>query len=586
MSYWTNEDIEAILIQLNDRKLPFEDYAFSALGEGLNLLGRGSSAYVYEAVSRGKKKEKESERQREKEKRAIKVIGFGNRHVDPKAFRDSVDAQRDLALSEKTVVKAFSSVMVRVWIRGEHDVVRAEEIDLYADHKPEGEYLDLQFILMEKLCPVLFMDGLTHTLTPRRLGTYDEKELLKLAYDIAEAIDKAHKGKLIHRDIKPENIFYDPFSECYKLGDFGIAKETPDGMASTVAFTKGYGAPEVVGTLEDRYDQTADIYSFGMSLYVLMNEIRFPGSSNYRPNIHQYTQGYVPPEPVNGSEEFARIVLKMISFDPDDRYQSMEAVINDLDKLKYGHRVKYLREHKSIPLALGTVFALMGASVWKLSFMPDLQLSFSVWGYIFCALCVLKSVMYMYRKKTGYVTAIIFGVGIYLLFATGFVWWKLLLLIFMSFLWNYWQGIMAGGALAANVTFLIMKEYGLSVSAYSEYRWVTVLLLSLSVLLLICHSMQVEKDEWIIKVYLEKNLNWIMAAGVYLSLILIAKGAALQGPVMAGLREKIFGSAAVLWIMTWDPQKVGIWGAVFCVIWMLRVRVLSYFQKIKEKPDA
>ena len=289
MNYWTNEDMEAILIQLNHQSLPFRKYEFSALGEGLSLLGSGASANVYEAVTKDKKKTSA----------AIKVIGFGSRHVDSEAFRHSVEAQRNLGLFENNVVKIHDSIELRVWIEGEHDVVKVEKTGVFDETEPEGHFLHLQFILMEKISPVFSPKKFKNKLFPDKLETYDEKEMLKLAYDIGTAINHAHKNNLIHRDIKLENIFYEPRGEHYKLGDFGIARTTDNGMASTVAFTKGYGAPEVVGTLEDKYDYTADIYSFGMMLYVLLNDIRFPGSENYHPNVCQYVQGYIPPDPMN-----------------------------------------------------------------------------------------------------------------------------------------------------------------------------------------------------------------------------------------------------------------------------------------------
>ena len=244
MDYWTNEDIEAILEQLNRQNLPFKKYEFAALGEGLSLLGSGASANVYEAVTKDKKKTAA----------AVKVIGFGSRHVDPEAFRHSVEAQKEFGLYGDNVVKIYDSIELRVWIEGEHDVVRAEKIGLFDETEPEGHVLHLQFILMEKISPVFSTTKFKRRLIPDKLGTYDEKEILKLAHEIGTAINLAHKNNLIHRDIKLENIFYDPKGERYKLGDFGIARKTDDGMASTVVFTKGYGAPEVVGTLEDKYD--------------------------------------------------------------------------------------------------------------------------------------------------------------------------------------------------------------------------------------------------------------------------------------------------------------------------------------------
>ena len=569
MNYWTNEDMEAILVQLNKQNLPFKKYAFSALGEGLSLLGSGASANVYEAVMKGKKREVA----------AIKVIGFGNRHVDSEDFRHSVEVQKELGRYKNNIVEIHDSVELRVWIEGEHDVVKAEKIGFFDEPEPEGHFLHLQFILMEKISPVLCTNKFKHKLIPDKLKTYDEKEILKLAYEIGTAINRAHKNNLIHRDIKLENIFYEPRGGHYKLGDFGIARTTDDGMASTVAFTKGYGAPEVVGTLEDRYDYTADIYSFGMMLYVLLNDIRFPESENYHPNVHQYVQGYIPPDPINGSDELVHIVQKMISFDPDDRYQSMEEVLNEFDKLQYGHRIKYQREHKNTLLVLGTVFALMGAAVWKLSFMQGLKLDFSLWEYLFCGLCIGRSVCTIHKKKTGLIGLAIFGVGIYLLIVSGFLWWRLLLLIFIATTGDIFYGILGGSAMIANVTYLIMSAASLSESEFSEYRWMAVLLLSLAGVLLEGHALLGERAEKIGKVYFRKNLFWILVTVFYMVLALTEKSIAISTAAPVSIHQRLLGTENVNWILSWNPELVGFFGAGFCVIWMIREWFLVFIEK-------
>lgn len=573
MNSWTNEDIEAIMVQLNNQNLPFKKYEFSSLGKGMNLLGSGASANVYEAVSKGKKIKEF----------AIKVIGFGSKHVDSAAFRNAVDAQTNLGYSStNNVVTIHDSIELRVWIKGEHYVEKVEEIDPYEEDKPEGSFLHLQFILMEKIMPVLTSYRLSYKLIPSKLQEFNEKEIMKLAYDIGIAIDKAHKNNLIHRDIKLENIFYDAKLQQYKLGDFGIARTTDDGMASTVAFTKGYGAPEVVGTLDDKYDYTADIYSFGMLLYVLLNEMRFPESTDYHPTVFQYIQGYVPPEPLNGSDEFVDIVLRMLSFDPDDRYQSMEEVLNEFDKLKFGYRIKYQKEHKSTALILGTVFALIGASVWKLSFMPNLQATFNAWGYIFCILCIGQTIFHLMKKKAGIVSTAIFGVGMYLMISTGFTWWKLLLLFVMPF-GHYWSGIIGGSALVVNVTYWIMHKNSLSVMIFSDYRWIAVLLVSLSLVLLLLHSLLGERDEKIIKTYFGKNMFWIVVTLYYAMLIIIPSCVNMANETSINLYEKILGTDTLLWFLSWNPYMVGICGVAFCVVWMVREWFLIFIEKRQEK---
>lgn len=532
---WTNEDIEAILIQLNHQNLPFGKYEFSALGQGLCLLGKGASANVYEAFQKGKTKNEY----------AIKVIGFGNRHVDSNSFVNSIEAQKELGIYENHVVKIFDFIELRVWIEGEHEVSRVQKIDPYETDRPEGNYLHLQFVLMEKIAPVLSGNRLGHKLSPYKLASYDEQEIIKLAYDIGTAIYSAHKKKLIHRDIKLENIFYTPRGGRYKLGDFGIARTTDDGLASTVAFTKGYGAPEVVGTLDDKYDCTADIYSFGIMLYVLLNEMRFPESNNYHPNVMQYVQGYSAPEPMNGSDDLVKIVLKMISFDPDDRYQSMEEVLNELDKLKYGERVKYQREHRNSALVLGAAFAIIGSVFWKLSFAPEMVLELSALTYLLCTVGIGISIFQIVRKKTDFLSIGIIGVGV----------------------------------LAANITYLMMRNRSLFVTDFYEYRWMAVLLLSLAVVLLFLHCVLGERIESLTKRYLSKNIYWIMVGLYYIFLILLSDSGNIVGESTFHLFSWIFGKDTMDWVRTWNPGLVGIFGVAFCILWVAREGILLFIEK-------
>ena len=569
---WTKEDIEAIMIQLNNQHFPFEKYEFAALGAGMRMLGSGASANVYEAFAKNKKDNKF----------AIKVIGFGDKHVDSVAFRHSVEAQTNLGYSENNIVKIFDSIELRVWIEGEHEVVKAEMIDSDEGQKPEGNYLHLQFILMEKISPVLESFRWNHKLIPYKLAIYDESEIIKLAYEIGLAISKAHKNNLIHRDIKLENIFYDAKGQHYKLGDFGISRTTDAGMASTVAFTKGYGAPEVVGTLDDKYDYTADIYSLGMTLYVLLNEMRFPESNGYHPTVYQYVHGYIPPEPLNGSDELIKVVLKMLSFNPDDRYQSMDEVLNAFDRLKFGRRLKYQREHKSAALTLGTVFALMGACVWKLSFMPDIQPDFGLWEYIFCSLCICKTVLYIFKKNTIPVSTVIFVVGSYVMLLSGFTWWKPIVLLVTAFS-NYWVGIVGGCTVISNVTYSIMEHESFGVKDFARYRWTAVLLISLSVLLLVLHAVLEERDEKITQAYMRKNMFWIVATLLYVFLIPIERVIEMAQEMPVPIYDRLLGSNAIEWILSWNPTMVGICGAGFCLLWIIREWFLLFIEKQYEK---
>ena len=351
MNIWTKEEIEQILIQLDQKGLPFEFYSFDALGEGLCVLGSGASATVYRGHSR-KNKEKTC---------AIKVIGFSNAIGNAVSFAKSAKSQMKISLTNQNVVRIDGYVQLRVWIEGECTVSKTELIDEYTENDASGDYLDLRFLLMEEITPVVCGNKYGRPeILPSRLAFAYENEVLKMARDIGTALDKVHREGILHRDIKLENIFYSYKEECYKLGDFGIAKNTDNGMASTVAFTKGYGAPEVMCNI-DKYDKTADIYSFGMMLYVLLNDLRFPQSKNYNVNLQeQYRVGYVPPTPSGGSKELVDIVLKMLRYNPNDRYQSMEEVLDELEKLIFNDAEKASQSFKRASGLLGLVLTLLG----------------------------------------------------------------------------------------------------------------------------------------------------------------------------------------------------------------------------------
>lgn len=566
MYLWTNDEIEKILIQIDNQNLPFGKFSFVQKEGHLRLLGKGGFAYVYEAETRSG----------HKDKYAIKVIGFGDKHVDSELFRSSVQAQKDIGDFQDNIVHVYDYVELLVKIDEDNNVENLYKAD---ENESVQKYLKLQFIVMEKIDTVLShgKNGKVR-LTPSSLADFDEQEILKLANNIGTALKLAHDKKVLHRDVKLENIFYSPKGKHYKLGDFGIAKVIDDGMASTITFTKGYGAPEVVGSLDDKYDNTADIYSFGMLLYVLLNGLRFPDSGGYDVNSKaQYSEGYILPDPQTCSEELYYIVAKMCMYNPNDRYQSIDEVLTDLEKLIYSENYSYKRTHKGAAFAIGSTFLLFGMALWKLSFIPSMVIHFPVAVYVMIALSIGQFILHILKKETIGIRVLNLGIGIYLIIKTGVVWWKAVLLFSVVFSLGQTSFIVASTCLVANITYLLQPSSEV-LGAFYEYRWAAVSLLSLSFVLLNLYMLLYDSTNKYVAKLLRKDFFWIIIFLFYGSQVLY--GFALQGD-KASFYVNLWGWKMVELLRSMDLIKVGIIGMAFCAVWVIREKIMLKSEKIK-----
>ena len=472
MNLWTSEDIRNILLELEERKLPFSKYSFCQEEGELKLLGRGGSAEVYEAKLRS-----------DQEKNfAIKVIGFRNQHADSAFFQESVEVQREIARFQDNVVKLYQHTELFICLDEEDHILSVLK---ESPKERDKKYIKLQFILMEKIPSVFSRTKAGNIrLIPESLKEGDGEEIFKLAYDIALALKEAHEKKVLHRDIKLENVFYSEELKQYKLGDFGIAKKTSDGFAETIALTNGYAAPEIRAS-DERYDYTADIYSFGIMLFVLTNNLKFPNSESYSVNSDmQYSPGYVLPKPelcfsedtfrAKKAEELSRIIGKACRYDPNERYQSMGELISDLEKYMYGEEYNYKKEHKQFHDFFFFFFLLATTIAWKLTMGGDLAVSLSRWEALFCLMAVVKAVFHLFKMKQTLLNWGIFGVGVFSLISGGFSWIKCIILILVLISSGYLSAVIALPILTLTVSAYVEKKIGLTPLLWREYNWIAV----------------------------------------------------------------------------------------------------------------
>ena len=155
---------------------------------------------------------------------------------------------------------------------------------------------------------------------------FTEKDLQKLGIDICTALDALHSKKLIHRDIKPSNIFYN--NGCFKLGDFAagvIISECDNTInVSEIVGNRETSAPEVL--LSQKYDNSCDIYSLGMTMYLLANKKK-------RIPVRNRIEGIdLPPIKSLNSELFNAIKIAC-SFKPINRFKNANAFKHFLENI-------------------------------------------------------------------------------------------------------------------------------------------------------------------------------------------------------------------------------------------------------------
>jgi len=203
-----------------------------------------------------------------------------------------------------------------------------------------GEDGGVHYIVME------FVDG--DDLSARMAtSALDEREIVRIGEQVADALAEAHAVGITHRDIKPANVMVTSRGQV-KVLDFGLAKlrsgdEDPiDEGAPTQTMTQPgvvmgtvrYMSPEQA--LGKSLDARSDIFSLGIVLYELTTgQAPFVGETSAETITKISRDEPIPVRELNTgvSAELERIVRKCLEKDPSRRYQSSRELAVDLQNL-------------------------------------------------------------------------------------------------------------------------------------------------------------------------------------------------------------------------------------------------------------
>ena len=205
-----------------------------------------------------------------------------------------------------------------------------------------GEAAGLPFVALELLDGGGLDDRLAGTPQPAN-------QAAELMVTLARAVHVAHQAGIVHRDLKPTNVLYTS-DGVPKITDFGLAKriDSDDGQTESgqIMGSPSYMAPEQARGDSRNVGPPADVYALGAILYeMLTGRPPFKGETPM-----ETVRQVIDDDPVTPSRLVPRvprdletICLKCLHKDPAKRYESAQALADDLERYLRGEPIRARR---------------------------------------------------------------------------------------------------------------------------------------------------------------------------------------------------------------------------------------------------
>ena len=197
-----------------------------------------------------------------------------------------------------------------------------------------GESEGIHYLAME------YVDGETLTRSVSRNGPMPVGEAAAVIRQAALGLLHAHRAGIVHRDVKPGNLMR-ASDGTVKVLDLGLARISTSLLGDNQA-KQGDSKGRLVGTLAfmspeqledpDSADPRSDIYSLGATLFFLLTA-HPPYTGEYLEQVYGHRHGDIPDLMQARDDvdmQFANVFSRMMAKSPDQRYASLDEVIDDL----------------------------------------------------------------------------------------------------------------------------------------------------------------------------------------------------------------------------------------------------------------
>lgn len=228
--------------------------------------------------------------------------------------------------TEESLIR-FQREAKAVGILNHPNIVNVYEMNTFAEGEP--------YIAME------FVDGQTLFQQVQGTSGLPVESAIDIIRQCAGALAYAHKQGIVHRDIKSGNIMLARAAQGGwqpKLVDFGIARALEEDAINLTRTGEIFGSPRYMSPEQcrgEKIDARTDIYSLGCAFYeALTGEVPFRGATALDTmRMHNDDQPVPPSVARKGmalGAELDRIILKCLAKDRNHRYQTAEALEQDL----------------------------------------------------------------------------------------------------------------------------------------------------------------------------------------------------------------------------------------------------------------
>jgi serine/threonine-protein kinase len=209
-------------------------------------------------------------------------------------------------------------------------------VAVYDTGEVQSDFGPLPYIVME------YVDGQTLREIVKTQGPMSQQRVIEVMADVCAALDFSHKHAIIHRDVKPANIMINR-AGAVKVMDFGIARALGEGQNVTqtaaVIGTAQYLSPEQARG--EAVDARSDVYAAGCVLFELLTgEPPFTGDTPVAVAYQHVREDPRSPSELNPqvTPQLDAIVLKALSKNPANRYQSSAEMRADLVRVRSGQQ--------------------------------------------------------------------------------------------------------------------------------------------------------------------------------------------------------------------------------------------------------